>query len=94
MYGNLMNASAFAVPFMEVCGDVVMAWMLLWRAQVAAEALEAGAKDKDAAFYEGQIQGADYFTAVVLPRTLGRMEAILGGCDVVNAMDDDAFGGR
>ena len=30
------TAFAHAVPFQEACGDVVMAWMLLWRASVAA----------------------------------------------------------
>jgi len=94
MYGNLMNAAAHAVPFLEICGDLVMAWMLLWRAQVAARAIEAGCRDKDTAFYEGQIKGAEFYVQVRLPAALGRMDAILGGCDAANEMPEDAFGGK
>jgi hypothetical protein len=94
MYGNLMTAAAHAHPFMEVCGDVVVGWMLLWRARVAAEALAAGAKEKDAAFYEGQLKGAEFFVQTMLPVALGRMEAILSGSSVAIDMSEDAFGGK
>lgn len=89
-----MTGSAHAFPFMEVVGDLVMAWMLLWRANTAAEALAAGAKEKDAAFYEGQLLNAEFFTRNLLPVTLGRMEAILGASSSANDMPDDAFGGK
>ena len=94
LYGNLPLAAAHAHPFMEVCGDVVMAWQLLWRAQVAAQALAAGPRDKDVAFYEGQIQGAEFFASTILPVSLGKMEAILGGCDIAVELSEEAFGGR
>jgi hypothetical protein len=61
---------------MEVSGDVVMAWMLLWRAVIAAKALQNG-KPKDAAFYNGIIKSAQYFTNTVLPVTRGKMNSIL-----------------
>ena len=32
---KVMAAFAFAHPFLDVCGDVVLSWMLLWRAVVA-----------------------------------------------------------
>ncbi|WP_306590825.1 acyl-CoA dehydrogenase [Geothrix sp. 21YS21S-4] len=89
-----MTAAAHAFPFMEAVGDLVMGWMLLWRAHTAAQALEAGAKEKDAAFYEGQILGADFFTRNLLPVTLGRMESILAGSSVANDIPEDAFGGK
>ncbi len=41
MSPKVMHAFAFAHPFMEVCGDIVMAWMLLWRATIAAPKLES-----------------------------------------------------
>jgi len=91
---NLMTASAHAFPFMEVVGDMVMAWMLLWRANTAAQALHAGAKEKDSIFYEGQIMNAEFFTRNLLPVTLGRMEAILAGSTIANDMPEDAFGGK
>jgi alkylation response protein AidB-like acyl-CoA dehydrogenase len=94
MYGNLPIAAAHAHPFLEVCGDVIVGWMLLWRARVAAEALRAGGKEKDAAFYDGQIRSAEFYTQIMLPVTLGRMEAILSGSSVTIDMPEEAFGGR
>ncbi len=40
MSPKVMHAFAFAHPFMEAAGDVVIAWMLLWRAVVSAPKLE------------------------------------------------------
>jgi len=91
---NPMTAAAHAFPFMDAVGDMVMAWMLMWRANTAAQAMTAGAKEKDTAFYEGQILNAEFFTRNLLPVTLGKMEAILGGSSVVNDIPEDAFGGK
>ncbi|UCE54873.1 MAG: acyl-CoA dehydrogenase [Desulfobacterales bacterium] len=90
----VMTAFAFAYPFMEVAGDVVLSWMLLWRAQIAAENLENGAKKKDAAFYEGQLKSAEYFTHSVLPVTSGKMDAILASNSAVVDISEEAFGGK
>ena len=92
MSPKMLDAFAFAYPFMEVVGDVVTAWMLLWRAVIAARNLDSGAKKKDIAFYEGQVKSADYFIGVMLPLTRGKMNAILAGNDAVNAISEDAFG--
>jgi alkylation response protein AidB-like acyl-CoA dehydrogenase len=95
MYGQLMTAAAHASPFLEVCGDMVVGWMLLWRARIAAEALKgAGGKGKDAAFYEGQVKSAEFFTQTLLPVTLGKMEAILSASSVAVDIPEDAFGGK
>ena len=89
-----MTAFAHAYAFMEVTGDVVMAWMLLWRASVAAEKLAKGAGKKDAGFYEGQIAGARFFIRTVLPVSLGKMDVILGGDSIAVDISEDAFGGK
>jgi len=94
MSPKMLDAFAFAYPFMEVAGDVVTAWMLLWRAVIAARNLDSGAKKKDVAFYEGQVKSADFFIGVMLPLTRGKMNAILAGNDAVNAISEDAFGGK
>ena len=73
-------------------GDVIMAWMLLWRATVAAENLPK-AKKKDQLFYQGQIQTAEFFIRTVLPATLGKMNAIEDCSDAAIVMDEAAFGG-
>ncbi|HSM75649.1 MAG TPA: acyl-CoA dehydrogenase [Desulfobacterales bacterium] len=93
MSPRVMSAFAAAHPFLEVTGDVVMAWMLLWRATIAARQL-AQAKKKDAAFYEGQIKSADYFINAILPITTGKMIAILNGCSAAVDISEDAFGGK
>ena len=90
---KVLNAFAFAHPFMEVCGDVVMAWMLLWRAAIAARGLENKPGKKDAAFYEGQIKSAEFFIYSILPITLGKMEAILTTNDAAVKINEDSFGG-
>jgi hypothetical protein len=91
---DLMLAAAHAFPFLEVCGDTIMAWLLLWRARIAAQALVAGGKPKDATFYEGQIRSAEFYTRNLLPVTLGKMASILEPSNVVNDMPEDAFGGK
>jgi methylphosphotriester-DNA--protein-cysteine methyltransferase len=86
-------AFAHAHPFLEVTGDTIMAWMLLWRAQVAASALNKGASKKDAAFYEGQMKSAEFFMYSVLPVTLGKMNAIFRTNGAAVDISDEAFGG-
>ena len=94
MSPKVMAAFAHAYPFMEVSGDVVMAWLLLWRAVIAAERLDNGAKKKDAAFYEGQLKSAEFFTSCILPVTLGKMDAVLAANSAAVDISEDAFGGK
>jgi hypothetical protein len=90
---EVMKAFANAYPFMEVSGDVVMAWMLLWRSTVAAQQLDK-AKKKDVPFYEGQIKSMEYFVNSVLPITLGKMDLINNLDATAVDMEDDHFGGK
>lgn len=106
MSAQVMTAFAHAHPFLEVAGDVVMAWMLLWRASVAAPLLEklaggfdpearkaASEKNKNAAFYEGQVRSAEYFIQSVLPVTYGKMKAIMSSCGAAVEIPEVSFGG-
>ena len=103
---DLKLALAYAHPFMEVVGDVAMAWMLLWRATVAAPKLEklAGssdaaaiqskvAKHKDAAFYDGQLKAAEFFIHAILPATIGKMNAIALPNPAAIDIHERSFGG-
>jgi hypothetical protein len=72
----------------------MVGWMLLWRARIAAEALVAGGTEKHTAFYEGQIKSSEFYSQVMLPAALGRMEAILSGSSVAIDIPEDAFGGK
>jgi hypothetical protein len=94
MSPKVMCAFAFAHPFLEASGDVVMAWMLLWRGVIAAEKLEKGAKKKDRSFYEGQLKSLQYFTQAVLPVTMGKMDAIMATSDAAVEIGEDSFGGK
>ena len=90
---KVLNAFAFAYPFMEAAGDVIMAWMLLWRAVIAAKALKNAPRKKDAAFYEGQLKSTEFFTQSILPVTLGKMNAILTTNNAAVEISEASFGG-
>jgi hypothetical protein len=100
------TAFAAAYPFLEAMGDIIMAWMLLWRATVAVPALKKIVKDlegearkkkisknKNAAFYDGQVKTAAYFIDSLLPITLGKLNAITGEDHTITDMDERSFGG-
>jgi hypothetical protein len=90
MSEKVLDAFAVAHPFLDVTGDVVMAWLELWRA-VTAQPKIGSAKKKDAAFYQGQVTTAKYFIQWVLPATLGKMEALKGNIPAIMEMPEDAF---
>jgi len=94
MSPQVMAAFAHAYPFMEAAGDVVMSWQLLWRATIAAEKLDNGAKKKDATFYEGQLKSAEFFANSILPVTLGKMNAIRATSSEAVDISEDSFGGK
>ncbi|WP_022668041.1 acyl-CoA dehydrogenase [Desulfospira joergensenii] len=102
-----LNAYAFAHPFLEITGEITFAWMHLWRASVAAPKLakKAGslekeavakkaAKNKDAAFYSGQMETARFFIHTLLPSVYGKMDAILEGDSCVEDILDVSFGSK
>lgn len=89
MSAEAMNAFAFAHPLMDAFGDVVLGWMLLWRAVVAEQAMASN--KKDTAFYRGQITTARYFMETVLPVTHGKMNSILKTSSAPMDMPEEAF---
>ncbi len=90
--GKVLDVFAFSHPFLEVTGDLTMAWMLLWRASVACPKL--GKAKKDEAFYLGQVRTARFFINNILPITTGRLNAIKQGDAVAADMTDLLFGGK
>jgi len=100
MSPRVLTAFAYAKPFLDITGEVVMAWMHLWRALAAQPKLEklvAGlddvardkklAKNKNAIFYNGQIKTARYFLKAMLPEALGKMDGIAAADDAVMEID-------
>jgi hypothetical protein len=89
---EFLTAYAFSYPFMEVTGDLAMAWMLLWRAATATA--NKGKKKKDDMFYDGQIKTARFFINQVLSATAGKMDALKAFDNAVVEMDETAFGSK
>lgn len=87
------TAFAHSLPFLNVIGDTIMGWMLLWRATVASQKLVDGAKKKDLSFYNGQVKTAEFYIKTILPEVLGKMNAIEAGCPAAIEIDDEGFGG-
>ncbi|MBU2645398.1 acyl-CoA dehydrogenase [bacterium] len=94
MSDKVQSVFAQATPLLDVTGDLVFGWMLLWRATVAARALEKGAKKKDQDFYEGQLKTAEFFFNTVLPVSLGKINAISRMNDAAVEISDTSFGGK
>jgi hypothetical protein len=92
MSAQFRAAFAHSLPFLDAMGDVVIGWMLLWRATVAAEK-KSHAKKKDQLFYEGQIKTAEFFIRTILPGAIGKMDAIEDCSDAAVTMAEAAFGG-
>jgi len=106
MSDKVLNAYAHAYPFLEVMGDLTIAWMLLWRASIASPKLtklvgsndpkaiiEKAEKNKDAAFYDGQIKTARFFMNYILPVTKGKIETINAADSAAIDILDSSFGG-
>ena len=89
---KVLNAYAFSHPFMEATGDIVMAWMLLWRASIAAPKI--GKSKKDTAFYEGQVKTAQFFINTMLPVAAGKLDAVSALDGAAVEISEASFGGK
>jgi len=54
---------------------------------------QQAAKNKQIAYYEGQLQTANYFIHAVLPIAIGRMEAIASSDSSTIEIPEVSFGG-
>ncbi|MCP3873520.1 MAG: acyl-CoA dehydrogenase [Desulfobacteraceae bacterium] len=90
MSAKVLDAFANAHPFQDATGDVTMAWMLLWRATIAAQKLEK-AKRKDKPFYEGILKSLQFYVDTKLPITLGRFNALMNTSSVAVDIEDSMF---
>jgi hypothetical protein len=92
MSQNFKTAFAHSLPFLHAMGDILMGWMLLWRAEVAAPKI-SGAGARDVLFYKGQVKTAQFFIETVLPVTRGKMASIQAASPAALEMEEDWFGG-
>ncbi len=87
------TAFAHSLPYLDVMGDTIMAWMNLWRATTATRKLASNPRKKDLPFYEGQVKVAEFFIRTIVPTSMGRMETILDMSSAAIEISDEAFGG-
>ncbi|MER7764726.1 acyl-CoA dehydrogenase [Streptomyces sp. NPDC097619] len=64
---NIYKVGQNTTRLLLASGDVVIGFLLLKGAAVAAEKLAAGTSAKDTAFYQGKIAAAKFFASQVLP---------------------------
>ncbi|MFE6893838.1 acyl-CoA dehydrogenase [Streptomyces sp. NPDC057694] len=91
---NIYKVGLNTTRLLMASGDVVVGYLLLKGAAVAAERLSGGAAGKDAAFYQGKVAAAKFFAANVLPGVTGARKLAQGtsatGLDVMD-LDESAF---
>jgi alkylation response protein AidB-like acyl-CoA dehydrogenase len=93
-----------ACPLMELMGDVVMGWQLLWQLSIAypkLEKLSGGASgddlkakiadDAEVAFYAGKVNAAKYYIGNLLHRISGKVEALKSEEDGHLEIIDESF---
>ena len=91
---NILTVFANATPVLDVTGDTLVAWMLLWRATVASEQLAGKVKKKDVPYYEGQLKSARFFIKNILPVSMARMEVIKDLDTSVMAISELSLGSK
>ncbi|MPZ73037.1 MAG: acyl-CoA dehydrogenase, partial [Nitriliruptorales bacterium] len=90
---DIYLAGLNTTPFLFALAELVIGWLLLRQADVAAfEALRAtDLSDDDRAFYDGKAAAARWFTANVLPK-MAAHRAAMDNTDLgVMELDDAAF---
>ncbi len=101
------GVALYASPYMDLFGDVVTGWLLLWQATIASEKLEKiiaemGLKDKDkinefisgnseAAFYSGKLSSARYFSGAMLTHAEAKAVVIKNNDRVAIEMAEESF---
>ena len=65
---ELYRVGLASVPFLMAIGDLLIGWLLLEHAEIALDALDDGAPDRDCAFYQGKVGAAEFFARHILPR--------------------------
>ena len=90
MSAKVLNAFANAHPFQDATGDITMAWMLLWRANIAIKKMDT-AKHKDIPFYSGITKSLQFFVETLLPITMGRLNALMNTSGAAMEMEDNMF---
>ncbi|MEX0621242.1 MAG: acyl-CoA dehydrogenase C-terminal domain-containing protein, partial [Solirubrobacterales bacterium] len=80
-----------SVQFLKGFGDLMIGWLLIRQAEIAAKALEDGASEMDKPFYEGKIVAAKFFARNMLPNLKASRAALENIENDVMELDEAAF---
>ena len=72
-------------------GDLMIGWLLIRQAEVALAALEAGASDRDQAFYTGKVETAKWFARNRLPLLTAERAVAEATDDDIMRLPEEAF---
>ena len=73
-----------------VVGDVIITWLLLRQADIAAEKLAVGA-GKDTDFFTGKIASAKFFVSTVLPHITADRQIVEAADSAIMEIPESAF---
>jgi alkylation response protein AidB-like acyl-CoA dehydrogenase len=88
--GDMNKTLANASLYLEAMGHIVVAWLWLEQAQVAAGKLAGGAVPPDADFYQGKLQACQYFFRWELPKVQQQLD-LLESIDTTTLDMQDAW---
>ncbi len=87
--GDVEAMMLHSTDFLTVVAIVVVAWLWLWQAALAKEALARGTAEED--FYQGKLCAAQYWIWTELPRVTHLAELCRSGEDSYGRMRDGWF---
>jgi hypothetical protein len=89
------RAGQHSVRLLMALGDLLVGWLLMRRAQVALEVLDAGpVRDpahRDRAFYEGKVAVARFFATTRLPLLTAERAIVDAADDMLMELAEEAF---
>ncbi|RCW47179.1 hypothetical protein DFQ14_101524 [Halopolyspora algeriensis] len=93
---NVYKVGQHAVTLLMSMGDLLIGWLLLRQAEVALQALDAGASEghgmaKDEPFYRGKVAVAQFFAKNVLPELSSRRTIVEAADNSLMEVDEAAF---
>jgi hypothetical protein len=97
----------YACPFLELFGDMIVGWQLLWQATIAREKLQSLLKERgihgaeseqgfvqengEAAYYVGKIASARFFASTFLTLSPGKAQVIKNADRSALEIPEEAF---
>ena len=88
---NLYKVGQHTVRLLLSATDLLVGWHLQRQAEVAINALDNGASEKDKPFYQGKIAAASFFATTVLPELSARRKIVESADNALMELDEAAF---